>query len=203
MFAWARAASSVVEHLTFNQGVPGSIPGRPTIFNFQLPTSNSQPPTTNSQRSGRRTDSRIPDRRYVRDAGRELRAVGVGGTRCADAAVLGERQPAPARGLCRVDAPASLLADSHTAGDSRHIRSRARPSVDDLPRVSANRGERERYRSRCFCHQPSCLRRRDTADDRSHTSAVGHGALPGSVDGVSVARRRRHPPRVVRLRSAR
>jgi hypothetical protein len=26
-----RAASSVVEHLTFNQGVPGSIPGRPTI----------------------------------------------------------------------------------------------------------------------------------------------------------------------------
>ena len=25
-----RAASSVVEHLTFNQGVPGSIPGRPT-----------------------------------------------------------------------------------------------------------------------------------------------------------------------------
>ena len=24
-----RAASSVVEHLTFNQGVPGSIPGRP------------------------------------------------------------------------------------------------------------------------------------------------------------------------------
>src|SRR5512132_1164964 len=27
-----RAASSVVEHLTFNQGVPGSIPGRPTIL---------------------------------------------------------------------------------------------------------------------------------------------------------------------------
>lgn len=26
----SRAASSVVEHLTFNQGVPGSIPGRPT-----------------------------------------------------------------------------------------------------------------------------------------------------------------------------
>jgi hypothetical protein len=30
-----RAASSVVEHLTFNQGVPGSIPGRPTTFRFQ------------------------------------------------------------------------------------------------------------------------------------------------------------------------
>ena len=27
-----RAASSVVEHLTFNQGVPGSIPGRPTTL---------------------------------------------------------------------------------------------------------------------------------------------------------------------------
>ena len=27
---YLRAASSVVEHLTFNQGVPGSIPGRPT-----------------------------------------------------------------------------------------------------------------------------------------------------------------------------
>ena len=30
MFPRARVASSVVEHLTFNQGVPGSIPGRPT-----------------------------------------------------------------------------------------------------------------------------------------------------------------------------
>src|SRR4051794_29190121 len=30
-----RAASSVVEHLTFNQGVPGSIPGRPTKIEFQ------------------------------------------------------------------------------------------------------------------------------------------------------------------------
>jgi hypothetical protein len=30
-WAFRRAASSVVEHLTFNQGVPGSIPGRPTI----------------------------------------------------------------------------------------------------------------------------------------------------------------------------
>jgi hypothetical protein len=29
-----RAASSVVEHLTFNQGVPGSIPGRPTKLSF-------------------------------------------------------------------------------------------------------------------------------------------------------------------------
>src|ERR1051325_5928260 len=28
--AGARAPSSVVEHLTFNQGVPGSIPGGPT-----------------------------------------------------------------------------------------------------------------------------------------------------------------------------
>jgi hypothetical protein len=36
MFAWARAASSVVEHLTFNQGVPGSIPGRPTTVNPRL-----------------------------------------------------------------------------------------------------------------------------------------------------------------------
>ena len=27
-----RAPSSVVEHLTFNQGVPGSIPGGPTIL---------------------------------------------------------------------------------------------------------------------------------------------------------------------------
>ena len=28
-----RAPSSVVEHLTFNQGVPGSIPGGPTKIN--------------------------------------------------------------------------------------------------------------------------------------------------------------------------
>jgi hypothetical protein len=31
-FPRARAPSSVVEHLTFNQGVPGSIPGGPTTF---------------------------------------------------------------------------------------------------------------------------------------------------------------------------
>ncbi len=42
-----RAASSVVEHLTFNQGVPGSIPGRPTNFRLRKCNESATPESLN------------------------------------------------------------------------------------------------------------------------------------------------------------